>query len=199
MSANESELTSVCVYCASSSKCDESYRDAAEALGRQLATAGLTIVYGGGGTGSMGALADGALAAGGRVIGVLPNFLKELELGRDDLSRVIVVDDMRTRKHVMLEQSDAVVALPGGTGTFEELFEAITLKRLGIFLGPIVILNTNAYYAPLIELLERAVEQRFMHASHLRMWTVVERPADVLPAIEAAPSWDASALKFATQ
>lgn len=178
------EPRSVCVYCASSHACDAAYYDAARTLGRLLAAAGCTVVYGGGRAGSMGALAEGALAAGGRIVGVIPRFMIELEWGHDDLTELHVVEDMRTRKHEMLTRASAVVALPGGTGTLEELFEAITLKRLGLFPGPIVIVNTRGYYDALLAQLDAAVEERFMDASQAAMWTVVSRPEDVLPAIE---------------
>jgi len=142
---------SVCVYCASSQACDAEYHEVARTLGGLLARAGSTVVYGGGRAGSMGALADGALAAGGHIVGVIPRFMVDLEWGHDDLTELHVVEDMRTRKHEMLTRASAVVALPGGTGTLEELFEAITLKRLGLFLGPIVIVNTRGYYDPLLD------------------------------------------------
>ncbi len=190
--------TAVCVYCASSGSCDPQYHQVARRLGEILARAGRTIVYGGSRAGSMGALADGALGAGGHVVGVLPQFLKDLEVSHSGLSELHIVEDMRTRKHLMLSRASAVVALPGGCGTFEELLEAMTLKRLGVFLGPIVIVNTRNYFAPLLALLDAAVRERFMDARHLAMWQVVEAPEEVLPALLAAPPWSATARSFAT-
>jgi len=187
----------VCVYCASSGSCDPAYPSAARRLGELLAGAGCTVVYGGSRSGCMGAIADGALSRGGRVIGVLPRLLQELEVAHASLSELHIVDDMRARKHRMLAGSDAVVALPGGCGTFEELLEAISLKRLGLFLGPIVIVNVRSYYAPLLALLDTAIGERFMGPRHRDMWTVVDRPEDVLAALHAAPGWSESALKFA--
>lgn len=146
----------------------------------------------------MGALADGALAAGGQVVGVMPRFLKDLEVSHGGLTELHVVEDMRTRKHLMLSRSGAVVALPGGSGTFEELLEAITLKRLGIFLGPIIIVNTRGFFAPLLAQFASAVQERFMDARHLSMWQVVEMPEQVLAALKSAPAWSAAARKFAT-
>jgi uncharacterized protein (TIGR00730 family) len=128
----------VCVYCASSRTSHSDYRAAAQRLGEVLATAGIEIVYGGGAVGSMGALADGALGKGGRVIGILPRFMAELEWGHRGLTELELVEDLRVRKHLMLSRSDAAIALPGGSGTLEELLEAITLKRLGLYLNPIV-------------------------------------------------------------
>ena len=188
---------SVLVYCASSRACDPVFHDVAKRLGGLLAQAGCTVVYGGGRAGSMGALADGALAAGGRIVGVIPRFMVDLEWGHDDLTELHVVEDMRTRKHEMLTRATAVVALPGGTGTLEELFEAITLKRLGLYLGPIVVVNTRGYYDPLLALLEAAIDERFMDARHASMWTVVDGPEDVLAAIESAASWGADSRDFA--
>lgn len=188
---------SVVVYCASSFVCEPQFHDVARRLGGLLAVAGCTVVYGGGRSGSMGALAEGALAAGGRVVGVIPKFMVDLEWGNDDLSELHVVEDMRTRKHEMLTRATAVVALPGGTGTLEELLEAITLKRLGLFLGPIVIVNTRGYYDPLLAQLAAAIEGRFMDARHDGMWTVVAEPEAVLPAIESSPQWSAANRDFA--
>ena len=167
------ESLRICVYCASSRSCEGAYHDAARRLGDLIARRSWSIVYGGGGDGSMGALAEGALSAGGRVTGVIPHFMKELEWAHGGLSELRVVDDMRTRKHIMLTGSDAVVALPGGSGTLEELFEAITLKRLGIYLKPIVIVNMGGFYEPLLAQLARCVEERFMDEQHAAMWTAV--------------------------
>jgi len=195
---NAAQARTVCVYCASSGRCSPEYHAAARRLGELLAAAGHEIVYGGSRIGSMGALADGALARGGRVVGVLPQFLKDLEVSHDGLSELHVVEDMRTRKHLMLSRSAAVVALPGGCGTFEELLEAITLKRLGIFLGPIVLVNTRDYFAPLLELFAAAVRERFMDERHLAMWQVVTTPDEVLAALASAPAWSADMRRFAT-
>ncbi|MBM4218248.1 MAG: TIGR00730 family Rossman fold protein [Gammaproteobacteria bacterium] len=180
------EPRSVCVYCGSSEASDDAYRETARALGRLLASAGCTVVYGGGRAGLMGALAEGALAAGGRIVGVIPRFMVDLEWGHDDLTELHVVEDMRTRKHEMLTRASAVVALPGGTGTLEELFEAVTLKRLGLFSGPIVIVNTRGYYDALLAQLRAAIDQRFMDAGPVAVWTVVAGPEGVLPAIDFA-------------
>jgi len=188
---------SVLVYCASSRACDQAYHDVAHRLGELLARAGCTVVYGGGRAGSMGSLADGALAGGGHIVGVIPRFMVDLEWGHDDLTELHIVEDMRTRKHEMLTRATAVVALPGGTGTLEELFEAITLKRLGLYLGPIVIVNTRGYYDALIAQLAAAIERRFMDARHESMWTVVGEPEEVLAAIESAASWNEDSRGFA--
>ncbi len=189
----------VCVYCASSRACDAIYHEVARRLGGLLAGAGCTVVYGGGRSGSMGALAEGALAAGGRVVGVIPKFMLDLEWGHDRLSELHVVEDMRTRKHEMLTRAEAVVALAGGTGTLEELFEALTLKRLGLYLGPIVLVNTQGYYDSLIAQFRAAIEGRFMDERHDEMWTIVGEPEAVLPAIRSSPAWNAGNRDFAVQ
>lgn len=179
----------ICVYCASSQECDRIYHDAATALGRLLAEAGATVVYGGGAVGLMGSLANGALAAGGDVVGIIPRFMTEVEWQHPGLASLEVVEDMRERKHRLLTGSDAVVALPGGCGTLEELFEALTLKRLGLYFNPIVLVNTNGFYAPLQQFMLRMIEQRFMNPEHAQMWTLVDSPGDVLAAIRNAPKW----------
>jgi uncharacterized protein (TIGR00730 family) len=187
----------ICVYCASSQRCDAAYHDAARRMGDVLAANGLTIVYGGGGRGSMGALADGALARGGKVIGVMPQFMHALEWGHPQLTELRIVEDMRTRKHQMLSQSHGLVVLPGGCGTFEELFEALTLKRLGLYLHPIVLVNTRNYFAPLVAMLEHMVTEQFMGPHHNEMWQLVDAPDDVPHALDTAPPWSAAARDFA--
>ncbi len=187
----------VCVYCASSRTAHPDYRAAAHRLGGLLADQGFTIVYGGGAAGSMGALADGALSRGGRVIGILPRFMLDLEWGHKGLSELQLVEDMRTRKHLMLTRSQAAIALPGGSGTLEELLEALTLKRLGLYLNPIVLVNTRGFFDALLGQLAHAVEERFMDERHLRMWEVVSTPEEVPEALARAPEWSAAARSFA--
>ena len=182
----------VTVYAASSQALDSHYISAAHRLGQALAQAGLVIVYGGGGHGLMGAMADAALAENGEVHGVIPEFLTRVERGHQNLTSMEVVPDMHTRKARMLENSDAVIALPGGCGTFEELFEAMTFKRLGQFLGPIILVNTQGYYDTLTDMLRRSVRERFMSKVHLEMWQVVDDPEQVLDALGKAPSWSAA-------
>ncbi len=188
----------ICVYAASSSHCPSRFHEEARALGRHLAEAGCTLVYGGGSRGSMGAVADGALSVGGEVIGILPRFMADLEWGHAGLTRLELVEDMRERKHRLLADSDAVVALPGGCGTLEELFEAITLKRLGLYFNPIVLLDTEGYWRPLEKfLVEQVIGQRFMNPEHAGMWQRVERAEAVLPCIRATPRWHENAREFA--
>ena len=188
----------MCVYCASSRIAHPEYRNAARRLGEVLARQGVGIIYGGGAVGSMGALADGALSAGGRVIGILPRFMAELEWGHKGLTDLQLVEDLRTRKHMMLTLSQAAIALPGGSGTLEELLEAITFKRLGLYVNPIVMVNTRDFFTPLLEVLGRAVDERFMDPRHLQMWQVVATPEEVPAALASAPAWSPQARSFAS-
>ncbi len=190
-------ISRVCVYCASSTRADPIYLEAAERLGRILGRNSIDIVYGGGGVGSMGRLADGALAEGGNVIGVIPRFMKELEWYHRRIGELVLVDNLNERKRALLEKVEAVVALPGGSGTLDELLEAISLKRLGVFTGPIVIVNTKGFFDPCIELLDRCIAENFMDPRHRAMWQVVGEPEEVLAALESAPPWSRDALRFA--
>jgi uncharacterized protein (TIGR00730 family) len=185
------------VYAASSRDLAPVYLDAARRLGDVLAGAGYSVVYGGGGTGLMGAMADAALAGGTEVHGVIPDFLMSLECSHPGLTRMHVVEDMRARKHLMLEGAHAVVTLPGCCGTYEEVFEAMTLKRLGRWTGPIVLVNTSGFYDRFIGFLEHSIRERFMGPEHARMWSVVHEPEEVPDALNNAHGWSEDALSFA--
>ena len=187
----------VCVYCASSEQCDRAYHEAATRLGTLLARDGCTIVYGGGAVGLMGSLANGAIAEGGKVIGIIPRFMTEVEWQHPGLTSLEVVEDMRERKHRLLTDSDAVVAMPGGCGTLEELFEAITLKRLGLYFNPIVLLDTKGFFSPLNDFMQTVIAERFMNAEHAAMWSLVDKPEDVLPKIRSTPKWREDARDYA--
>lgn len=187
----------VCVYAASSARVAPEYHAAARALGDSLAQAGCSVVYGGGSTGLMGSLADGALSKGGEVIGILPKFMADLEWGHPGLTHLELVEDMRERKHKLLTGSDAVVALPGGCGTLEELFEAITLKRLGIYFNPILLLNVRGFYAPLQGFMQQVIAEHFMNPGHEAMWQLVDSVEQVLPTIRATPPWREDAREYA--
>ena len=187
----------VCVYAASSSQVDLRYQQAAYALGKHLAEANCSLVYGGGSSGLMGAVANGALEAGGTVIGILPKFMADLEWGHPGLTELQLVEDMRERKHRLLTGSDAVIALPGGCGTLEELFEAITLKRLGLYFNPILLLNTLDYWRELDGFMHKVIEQRFMNPEHAAMWSLVEQPDQVIETIRSTPAWREDARDYA--
>lgn len=187
----------ICVYAASSAQVHSEFQAAAFAMGEEIALAGHSLVYGGGSTGLMGAVADGALKHGGEVIGILPKFMADLEWGHPGLTQLQLVEDMRERKHRLLADSDAVIALPGGCGTLEELFEAITLKRLGIYFNPIVLLNTRNFYAPLQMFMNQVIAQKFMNPEHTAMWSLEDTAADVLPRILGTPKWREDARNYA--
>jgi uncharacterized protein (TIGR00730 family) len=189
----------VLVFCASSQSCDRAFHEAAAQLGSAIARAGDILVYGGGAFGSMGALAQAALDEGGEVLGITPHFMRELEWTHDDLTELRLVEDMQQRKREMLRVADAIVTLPGGSGTFEELFEAITSKRLGLFTKPIVIVNQDQFYEPLFRLLQSSVNEQFMSEEHLDIWQAVDTIEEVLPAIDASPAWPDDAIAFATR
>ena len=187
----------VTVYASSSAALRTAYYNAARRTGEILASAGKSIIYGAGGGGLMGSVADGALSKDGKVYGVVPGFLQDLELTHRGLTDLKIVDDMRTRKHLMLEGSDAVVTLPGGSGTYEELFEALTMKRLGQWVGPVIIVNTDGFYDGLLKFMRHSVDERFMGRNHLNMWTVVDEPEQIIDAIVSSHAWDQDALQFA--
>ena len=187
----------ICVFCASSSKVDKSYFVAAERLATRLVSDDVTIVYGGGAAGLMGCIADTAIKRGGHVVGIIPKFMTDVEWQHKELEEIHVVADMHERKKMLLEGTDALIALPGGSGTLEELLEAISLKRLGLYTKPIIILNVNGYYDPLIEMLEKSIRERFMSETHRKMWTVVSDPDEVMNAIENSPDWSSDAISFA--
>ncbi|MGY3605080.1 MULTISPECIES: LOG family protein [unclassified Bradyrhizobium] len=158
---NAKALKSVCIFCGSSPGRDPIYLETAVATGQALAKAGITIVYGGGKVGLMGAVADAALAAGGRVVGVIPRALVEREIGHTGLSQLHIVETMHERKTMMAELSDGFIALPGGAGTLEELFEEWTWAQLGIHQKPCGLLNVKDYFAPLMAMVERMVAEGF--------------------------------------
>jgi len=176
---------SVCVYCASSADIDESYITAARELGSRLAMAGWHLINGGGQTGLMGAVTDGALAAGGEVTGVIPKFMVDNGWEHHDIQDFIITADMHQRKLTMSEISDAVIAMPGGVGTLEELLEALTWRQLGLVEAtPVIILNINGYYDALLQLLDHAIHEGFMKPSHDRLWSVVDTPQEAVSVLE---------------
>ncbi len=176
-------IKKVCVYCSSSSKIDKQYIEAGKDLGRILAKHNLELVYGGGSVGLMGVLADTVLENGGKVIGVIPEFMCEVEWQHNGISELILTKNMHERKEKMAQMADAIVALPGGCGTLEELLEIITWKQLGIHSLPIVIVNTNNYYKYLIAQLQRSADEMFMRPEHLKMWQVINSPEELIEAI----------------
>ncbi len=188
----------ICVYCASSSKINNIYFNAAERLAEEFIKAKIDVVYGGGASGLMGKLADTIIKNGGKIKGIMPNFLKERELAHKGVTDFEFTETMHERKAKFLLNVDGLVALPGGSGTLEELLEAITLKRLGQFTKPIVILNINRFFDPLKQMLEKCVLENFMRQEHLNMWTFVNQPEEVISALTNAVVWTKEALNFAS-
>ncbi|MDY7563138.1 TIGR00730 family Rossman fold protein [Pseudomonas sp. 10B1] len=187
-------LKSICVFCGASAGTHPAYREAAMALGRALAERQLTLVYGGGAVGLMGIVADAALAAGGEVIGVIPESLRSLEIGHNSLTRLEVVDGMHARKARMAELSDAFIALPGGLGTLEELFEVWTWGQLGYHGKPLGLMDVNGFYSKLAGFLDHVVSEGFVREDHRNMLQISDSPTDLLDTLDAwkpviAPKW----------
>jgi len=181
----------VCVFAASSSRIDSAYLQAAGELGTVLAREGVHAVFGGGGIGLMGILADSMLAAGGKITGVIPGFMMDEGWGHAGVSDMIVTADMSDRKKAIFAMSDAAVALPGGVGTLEELTEVITLKQLGQFNKPIIIVNVNGFYDHLIEFFEHMYRGNFIRLEHKDIWQIVTSAEEVVPAILNYTGWHA--------
>lgn len=191
-------IEKVCVFCASSSKVDARYLEDADMLGRLLARNRIHVISGGGSSGLMGRLADSVLAEGGSITGIIPGFMKKMDWAHNGLTELIEVNDMHERKRLMIKDVDAIVALPGGVGTLEELTEVITLKQLGQLLVPIIIINTAGYYNHLIDFFEQMIRGNFMRHKHKDIWKVVNRPEDVISAIKHSVPWDKSSINQAS-
>ena len=178
---------SVCVFGASSANIDARYADDARELGRRLAENGWRCVNGGGSVGLMGAVTDGTLDAGGEVTGVIPKFMVDNGWCYDRLEDVVVTADMHQRKQIMSEMADAVIALPGGVGTLEELLETLTWRQLGLVKTPIIILNSLGYYDNLLSMLSHAIDEGFMKQSHARLWQVATTPEQAIALLDDCP------------
>jgi len=193
----KNEIKSICVYCASSTKIDQSYFDHASELGKLLGEKKLNVINGAGSIGLMCTISDATLQAGGTVTGVIPSFMVENNWHHSQLTKLIEVSTMHERKQKMADLSDAVIALPGGCGTMEELLEIITWKQLGLYLKPIVILNTNNFYDPLLQMLKQAIEENFMRPQHTDIWRVAQTPEEAMELVFSTPTWDKNLGKFA--
>ena len=191
------QINSVCVYSASSTKIDPVYFQAAEELGRLLAEHHIRLINGAGSIGLMCSVADAVLKNGGEVTGVIPHFMVEQNWHHTGLTELIEVESMHERKQKMANLSDGIIALPGGCGTLEELLEIITWKQLGLYLNPIIILNVNEFFDPLLEMLEKAIEENFMRQQHGDIWKVAQTPEEALRLLYETPVWDISIRKFA--
>ena len=191
------KIASVCVYSASSTKIDPVYFDTAYELGTLLGQQHIRLINGAGNMGLMSAVSDAVLAAGGEVTGVIPRFMVEQGWNHTGLTRLVEVESMHERKKMMADLSDAVIALPGGCGTLEELLEIITWKQLGLYLNPVVILNVKGYFDPLLAMLQRAVEENFMRTQHGSIWHVAKTVREAVELVHTVPLWDVSIRKFA--
>jgi uncharacterized protein (TIGR00730 family) len=186
-------LDAVCVFCGSSDAADPALLAAAAQLGRELARADLQLIYGGGGVGLMGACALAAHDAGGKVLGVIPDFLKERER-RLDVVETITVSSMHERKQIMFERSDGFIVLPGGIGTLEEVVELLSWRRLDLHLKPVIFYNPNGFWEPLFALFQHTVDQKLTPPSFMESWVSVTRVEDIVPALvgQASPGHDAA-------
>lgn len=191
------DIHSVAIYCASSTKIKPIYYEAANRLGQLLAERGVTQVNGAGNMGLMQATSDAALAAGGKVIGVIPHFMIEQNWHHTGLTQIIETEDMESRKQTINDMTDAAIVLPGGCGTLDELFEIMTLKQLGVYLKPIVILNIDGYYDYLLLHLQRSMEENFMRKEHADIWRVAKTPEEAVEMVFTTPLIDESVRRFA--
>lgn len=191
-------ISSLCVYCGSSNAVPLRHKDAAARLGRVLAEAGVSLVYGGGRVGLMGIMADAALAAGGRVVGVIPRHLVEVEMGHGSVSELHVVSTMHERKQKMFELSDAFAILPGGLGTLDEAFEMVTWRQLRLHDKPIVVVDQDGYWGPLMALIDAIEADGYAKGIRGRLLEVVANVDALLPALERAsePALPAATRKF---
>ena len=189
----------LCVYCASSDRIDPKYAAAAEELGRELVTRGWGLVYGGGKTGLMGAVARGTKAAGGRVVGVIPEFMKARELSFDEADELLTVVTMRERKLLMEARADAFVALPGGFGTLEEIMEILTLRQLDVVRKPCVFFNQDGFYDPLLQLFDRMLAEKFFKPSNMGLFRVARSVPEIFTQIDAAANASAESKWFETR
>jgi hypothetical protein len=181
------EIRSVCVFCGSREGNDPAYRAVAVRLGTLIGGRGVRLIYGGGSIGLMGVLADAALAAGGEVVGVIPDFLMKYEISHSRLTDLVITGSMHDRKRRMFEMADGFVVLPGGLGTLDETFEIVTWKQLRLHDSPIVVLDAGGYWAPLSALISAVVAGGFAHEAIAELFTVVGSADDVFPALESAP------------
>ena len=192
------ERETIVVYGASSADAEKVFVEAAYELGGLIAKAGKRLVSGAGSTGLMAAVENGALDAGGVSIGIIPQFMVDNGWLHEGLTEVIITPTMHERKNRMAQMADAVVALPGGTGTFEELFEIITWKMLGLFVKPIIILNTDNYYDPLLDMLDRTAQRHFMNPVFKKLWAVAKTPEEAIRLVDTLPDWNDTTSKINT-
>jgi uncharacterized protein (TIGR00730 family) len=190
-------INTVTIFCASSRKSSKKYIDSTIQLADILIENKIKVLYGGGALGLMGCLADRIIKKKGEIIGIIPEFMVKVEWAHPGVKDMVVVHDMHERKKLLIQNTDAVVALPGGTGTLEELMEVLTLKRLGKFFKPVILVNTDGFYNHLIQFFEKMVTENFLRHEHLDLYRVVNSPLKVLQAIKDSPLWDENAIRNA--
>jgi uncharacterized protein (TIGR00730 family) len=181
------KLGNICIYCGSSSHVDEVYKQTARNVAAAIAQSGMNLIYGGGHVGLMGLVADSALSAGGKVIGIIPEHIRAHEVQHTGLTEMIVVDSMHKRKDLMAEKADAFVVLPGGLGTLDETFEILTWKQLGLHTKPVVFYNVNGYWDPMIKLIQHIVDQHFAIPGHLNLYKVVSSIDEMFTVLAGPP------------
>lgn len=187
----------VAIFCASSHHIDEVYFQHAKELATLLVKNNYHILYGGGGKGLMGTVANEVLENNGNITGIIPHFMVDLEWQHPGVADMVLVDNMAERKKLLTTNIEGVIVLPGGIGTFEETMEVLSMKKLGAFFAPIIFLNTKNYYDPLLKLLRNASNEKFMRDMHLNLWDVANKPLEVITFLEKSGKWPANAIQFA--
>jgi hypothetical protein len=193
---SEKNIREVVVYCASSPHIGEAYFDIARQLGKVLANNDITCITGGGKQGLMGAVNDSVLENGGKVKGIIPQFMIDSGWCHPQLSELVVTESMHERKFLMAKQSDAAVALPGGFGTLEELAEILTWKQLGLYKNAVVILNINGYYDPLLAMFDKMICEKFLHHNYRNLWQVVDSPDKAIEYLQNGEVWNPAFTKY---
>ena len=183
------EIRTLCVYCVSSPRGNESHQEAAVSLGTIMANSGIRLVFGGGRVGLMGLVADSVLASGGEVVGIIPRFLDQVEVGHSEVTEFIVTENMHDRKEKMAQMSDGFVILPGGLGTLDETFEILTWKQLGLHDKPVIIVDVDGYWKPLVDMIDHMIAENYARPENRDLFRVVAGVEDVLPALEAMPAF----------
>lgn len=186
------KIKSLCVYCGSSDRGSPTHHDAALRLGGLMAKAGIRLVYGGGRIGMMGRIADAVMERGGEVIGIIPQFLEQVEVGHSGVTQLIVTDNMHDRKQKMAEMSDAFLIMPGGLGTLEETFEILTWKQLGLHQKPVIIADIEGYWHHLTELIDHMIAENYAKAENRALFQVIDSIDELLPALSAMPAFDSN-------
>lgn len=190
-------IQTVTIFCASSRKSPDLFLTTAIKLADILIDNNIRVVYGGGAVGLMGSIADRFISRGGKIRGVIPDFMVKVEWAHPGVEDLLVVKDMHERKRMLIENTDAVIALPGGTGTLEELMEVLALKRLGKYLKPVILLNTSGFYDQLEAFFNTMVKEHFLRHDHLEAYRLVNYPEEVIPAILNSPDWGEDAINQA--